>query len=585
MSNMPDRISVAWLCTELARSGWLSAPQAQDARLRLDATQSREHPLLRLSRLKLTRQDLPGRELDAESLVQWLAEISGLPYLKVDPLKVDIPRVTSVCSYAYAERAGILPLALSPRELTIGVREPGQRDWEAELSRIAGRSIRRVLVNPSDIDRYLVEFYALARSIKASEREQAARQGTELQNLEHLTELGQRPTLEANDQHVVAIVDWLLQYAFEQRASDIHLEPRRDTGNVRFRIDGLLHQVFQMPPKVMAAVTSRLKILARLDLAEKRRPQDGRIKTRSPGGEEIELRVSAMPTSFGEKLVMRIFDPEALYKSLGALGFDDSQVSGWEELTRQPHGLVLVTGPTGSGKTTTLYSSLRRLASPELNICTIEDPIELVEPLFNQMQVNSPLGVTFASGIRTLLRQDPDIIMVGEIRDRETAEVAIQAALTGHLVLSTLHTNDAPSAITRLLDLGVPSYLLRATLLGVLAQRLARQLCPHCKTPMPPDPEEWQALAGTERPLPRQIHGAAGCLECRATGFHGRIGLFELLPVDAVFRQQINEQADAENLRALARKQGLISLREEGIRKVLAGATIPREVLRLTPQH
>ena len=584
MNELPDTITVDWLCDQLEAAGWLSREQATQARLRLETASSRAHPLERLGLLKLTRQDLAGRELDTEALTQWLAERSGLPYLKVDPLKVDIPAVTSVCSYAYAQRARILPLQVNSRELTIGVSEPGHRDWEAELARIAGREIRRVLINPADIDRYLVEFYALSRSIRASEKEQQSRQ-TELQNLEQLTELGQRGKLEANDQHVVSIVDWLLQYAFEQRASDIHLEPRREAGNVRFRIDGQLHQVFQMPPKVMAAVSSRIKILARLDLAEKRRPQDGRIKTRTPQGEEVELRLSCMPTSFGEKLVLRIFDPDALYKSYAALGFDEGEAQRWQSLVDQPYGIVLVTGPTGSGKTTTLYSTLRKIASPEVNICTIEDPIEQVEPRFNQLQVNPQLDLSFASGIRTLLRQDPDIIMVGEIRDRDTAEVAIQAALTGHLVLSTLHTNDAASAITRLLDLGIPAYLLRATLLGVLAQRLARQLCSHCKTTVATDPDEWAAMAGRDRPVPKRIHTAPGCLECRATGFHGRAGLFELLTISTEFRQQIRDDADTDALRATARSDGLSSLREAGIRKVLGGQTLPREVLRMTPPN
>ena len=302
-------------------------------------------------------------------------------------------------------------------------------------------------------------------------------------NLEQMIELGRAGKLDANDRYVVNIVDWLLQYAFDQRASDIHLEPRRDNSDVRFRIDGVLHLVYQLPTVVMSAVISRIKVLGRMDLAEKRRPQDGRIKTKAPAGHEVELRLSTMPTVFGEKLVMRIFDPEVTIRTFDELGFSEAELDAWKKMVSAPHGIILVTGPTGSGKTTTLYSTLKYLAKPEVNVCTVEDPIEMVEPRFNQMQVHPVIGLDFASGLRTFLRQDPDIIMVGEIRDLETADMAIQAALTGHLVFSTLHTNDAPSAIIRLMDIGVPHYLIRATLLGVVAQRLVRTLCPHCREP------------------------------------------------------------------------------------------------------
>ncbi|HXS29921.1 MAG TPA: GspE/PulE family protein, partial [Steroidobacteraceae bacterium] len=289
--------------------------------------------------------------------------------------------------------------------------------------------------------------------------------------------------LDANDQGVVQVVDWLWQYAFDQRASDIHLEPRREQGVIRFRIDGVLHPVYQMPQTVLQAMTARIKLLGRMDVVEKRRPLDGRIKTRNPNGDEVEMRLSTLPTAFGEKMVMRIFDPDTTVKSLDALGFGSHDAQRWEGLTARPHGIILVTGPTGSGKTTTLYSTLKRLATDEVNVCTIEDPIEMIQPTFNQTQVQPALDLGFAEGVRALMRQDPDIIMVGEIRDLDTAQMAVQASLTGHLVLSTLHTNDAPSAITRLLDLGVPPYLIGATVIGVLAQRLMRALCASCKQP------------------------------------------------------------------------------------------------------
>ncbi len=585
MESLRGDITIEWLCMALREDGWLSAQQSSNAIRRLAGAQSAEHPLVRLAVLKLQRQDKPQQLIDTEGLCRWLAKRCDLGYRKIDPLKVDIPQATALCSYAYATRSGILPLETTRNSAVFAVSEPSRDEWVAELSQITGRRIERVIANPADIQRYVVEFYALARSIKASDREQTRRgAGTnELQNLEQLIELGRRSNLEANDQHVVGVVDWILQYAFDQRASDIHLEPRRDTGRVRFRIDGVLHQVFQMPPRVASAVTARLKALARLDLAEKRRPQDGRIKTRSPDGQEIELRLSSMPTAFGEKLVLRVFDPDSLLKNYDALGLNQAQIETWQHLTSQPYGIVLVTGPTGSGKTTTLYSTLRQLATEEVNVSTIEDPIELVEPQFNQMQVNPAIDLGFASGVRTVLRQDPDIIMVGEIRDLETAEVAVQAALTGHLVLSTLHTNDAAAAITRLLDLGIPPYLLRATLLGVMAQRLARQLCPHCKAPAAVDEIEWRALAGDNRPVPAEVMAAKGCLECRATGYLGRVGLYELVEISAEFRDLIGNNTDLDQLRHSARNSGALSLREAGLHKVLTGMTHAREVLRVTP--
>ncbi|MEQ1439696.1 ATPase, T2SS/T4P/T4SS family [Fontimonas sp. SYSU GA230001] len=526
----------------------------------------------------------PGSALTLDALSQWLAQRSGLPYQRIDPLQIDVARVTAVLPYPYAARAGILPLKLTPAELVIAVADPFDRGWETDIARLVKQPVQRVVASVADIERYLVEFYALARSVKSAESERRRAPGGDLQNLEQLTELGRRGSLSADDQHIVAVVDWLLQYAFEQRASDIHLEPRRDIAQVRFRIDGVLHEVYQLPAGIYAAVSSRIKILARMDVAEKRRPQDGRIKTRTPGGKEIELRVSSLPTAFGEKIVLRVFDPEVLVKDFPALGFTGQDVTRWRELIRQPHGIILVTGPTGSGKTTTLYSTLKQLATPQVNVCTIEDPIELVEPAFNQMQVQPGIDLGFATGIRALMRQDPDIIMVGEIRDLETAEVAVQAALTGHLVLSTVHTNDAPSAITRLLDLGVPPYLLKATLLGVVAQRLVRTLCPHCKTPRPVDPGAWKELtAGWTLTAPPQLFAANGCLECRETGFLGRIGIYEMMVLSPALKALIRSDADPARLRETAIREGMLPLRIAGAQKVALGVTTFDEVLKVAP--
>ncbi|MFA5939278.1 MAG: GspE/PulE family protein [Sinimarinibacterium sp.] len=526
----------------------------------------------------------PGRGLTLESLTQWLAQRSGLPYQRIDPLQIDVTRITAVMPYPYAARACILPLKLTPTEIVIAVANPFDREWEADVARLVKQTVLRVVANSADIERYLVEFYALARSVKSAETERRRAPEAGLQNLEQLTELSRRGSISADDQHVVAIVDWLLQYAFEQRASDIHLEPRRDVAQVRFRIDGVLHEVYQLPAGLYSAISSRLKILARMDVAEKRRPQDGRIKTRSPSGKEIELRVSSLPTAFGEKLVLRIFDPEVLVKDFPALGFSNQDVTRWRELIRHPHGIILVTGPTGSGKTTTLYSTLRQLATPQVNVCTIEDPIELVVSAFNQMQVQPGIDLNFASGIRALMRQDPDIIMVGEIRDLETAEVAVQAALTGHLVLSTVHTNDAPSAITRLLDLGVPAYLLKSTLLGVVAQRLVRTLCHHCKAPQAVEPVAWKELtAGWTLTPPAHSFTSVGCLECRETGFLGRTGLYEMMILSPGLKNLIRSEADPVRLREMAIREGMLPLRIAGAQKVAQGLTTFDEVLKVAP--
>jgi general secretion pathway protein E len=544
------------------------------------------HPLVVVAEQKWKSLKPPYRALSLEELAEWLARKVGLEYFHIDPLKIDFTAVTDVMSSAYATRFGVLPVQVTAREVLVATTEPYLREWEKELAPILKKSIRRVVANPVDVARYLVEFYNLARSVKKAA--QNGGQGSNLSSFEQLVELGRgNKQFDANDQHIVNIVDWLWQYAFEQRASDIHIEPRRDLGLVRFRIDGVLHQVYQIPMTVMTAMTSRIKILGRMDVVEKRRPQDGRIKTRMADGQEVELRLSTLPTAFGEKLVMRIFDPEVLVRDLSELGFSDDDQVRWKSMADKPNGIILVTGPTGSGKTTTLYSTLKQLATSEVNVCTIEDPIEMVESSFNQMQVQHSIDLGFAEGVRALMRQDPDIIMVGEIRDRETGEMAIQAALTGHLVLSTLHTNDAPSAITRMLDLGIPAYLLSATVLGIMAQRLVRILCPHCKKAHPASPEEiamWDNLvAPWKANRPTQFHRPAGCLECRMTGYLGRIGLYEILLLSPDMKQLIGSEVDVARIRDLAYREGMKPLRISGAMKVASGVTTLEEVVRAAP--
>ena len=405
-------------------------------------------------------------------------------------------------------------------------------------------------------------------------------------SFEQLVELGKgNKQLDANDQGVVRVVDWLWQYAFDQRASDIHLEPRREQGVIRFRIDGVLHVVYQMPMSVLNAMVARVKLLGRMDVVEKRRPQDGRIKTRNPGGDEVEMRLSTLPTAFGEKMVMRIFDPDNTVKNLDALGFTQHDATRWETLVMRPHGIILVTGPTGSGKTTTLYSTLKRIATEEVNVSTVEDPIEMIEPSFNQTQVQSQLDFNFAEGLRALMRQDPDIIMVGEIRDLQTADMAVQAALTGHLVFSTLHTNDAPSAVSRLMELGVPPYLINATVLGVLAQRLVRTLCKECKVPDADAAPE--VLADIIKPWKfngeYNAYKPVGCVECRMTGFRGRMGLYELLTVSEDLKNQINQEPSIDRLRRQAVKDGMRPLRLAGAMRAAEGMTTMDEVIVATP--
>jgi general secretion pathway protein E len=570
----------------LVEDGILAGDKAQLLRELADrGAYKNQHPLSILGKRGWTDARPPHASLSVESLSVWLAARTGLAYFKIDPLKLDVQRITSVVSLPYASRFNVLPVEVRPREIIFATAEPYQHEWEHEISQAQKKEIKRVFSNPEDIARYLVEFYSISRSVLGAERQnEGVPAGGGIQNLEQLIELGRSGKLDVNDQHVVSIVEWLLQYAFDQRASDIHVEPRREQGIIRFRIDGVLQQVYQLPAAVLAPVTSRIKILARMDIAEKRRPQDGRIKTRNPDGQEVELRLSTMPTAFGEKLVMRIFDPMVLLKDFRALGFTETDEKLWNAMIENPHGIVLVTGPTGSGKTTTLYSTLKQVAKPEVNVCTVEDPIELVEPAFNQMQVQTNIDLTFASGVRTLLRQDPDIIMIGEVRDAETAEMAVQAALTGHLVFSTLHTNDAPSSISRLLDLGVPPFLIQSTLLGIIAQRLIRTLCPHCRREGEVSDADWDALVNPWKvQKPRRVYEAAGCLECRNTGYRGRVGIYEMLNVSARLRPLITNPLDVDGLREAALKDGMKPLRLRGAQKVAEGVTTVEEVLRVVP--
>ena len=579
----PGRVTSGFVMKQLVADGMLSAADAE----RFKITGGRErsgHPLVVLAEMNYRSPQADRQLLDLETLTRWIAEKAALPYFHIDPLKVDFTRVVDVMSASYATTYSILPVAMTPTEVTIATSEPFLTGWDREIEQITKKTVLRVVANPLDVARYTTEFFKLAQQVRG-----AAKTGSTalVSSFEQLVELGGK--VDANDAHVIHIVDWLLQYAFDQRASDIHLEPRREFGVARFRIDGVLHQVYQVPAGVMGAMTSRIKLLGRMDVIEKRRPQDGRIKTKVTtgpnAGREVEIRLSTLPTAFGEKLVMRIFDPEVVVRSYAELGFANEEAKLWETWIHRPSGIVLVTGPTGSGKTTTLYSTLKQLATDEVNVSTVEDPIEMVDPALNQMQVQHGIDLGFADGLRALMRQDPDIIMVGEIRDKETADMAVQAALTGHLVFSTLHTNDAASSIARLLELGVPGYLVNATLVGVLAQRLIRTLCPHCKAiGEPVDPALWKELVNPWRSnIPDKVYKPVGCLECRNTGYMRRTGLIEMLVMTDAMRALVGQQGDIVKMRSQAARDGLKSLRLSGAQKIANGLTTMDEVLKAAP--
>ncbi len=579
-------IDVRWVADQLLQDCLIDQDQCN---LITSSGRSKEqlhwHPLQLVAQHCLRSHKQAEQELDLLYLTSWLAKKAKLVVYNIDPLKIDVAKVSEIMSYAFAERHHVLAVEVRNDEVMLATAQPFYHDWEAGLSQaLRDKMITLTVANPADIHRYRIEFYNLAKSVRGAHRSGAGQSASGVTNFEQLLEIGELKSADANDQHIVNIVDWLLQYAFDQRASDIHLEPRRDTGHIRFRIDGVLHDVYSLPAVVMSAVTSRIKILGRMNVAEKRRPQDGRLKTKSFEGNETELRLSTLPTAFGEKLVMRIFDPDVLVRSYSELGFSEDEHKKWQGMVQQPNGIVFVTGPTGSGKTTTLYSTLKHLATREVNVCTLEDPIEMLESSFNQVQIQQSVDLGFSDGIRALLRQDPDIIMVGEIRDLETAEMAIQASLTGHLVISTLHTNDAPSAVTRLIDLGVPAYLISATVLGVMAQRLVRTLCPHCKQADGVGVEVWKSLtAPWKSSVPKKIFRPGGCLECRDTGYLGRVGVYEIMMFTEALKETVRLDQPLQGLIRQAYKDGMRPLRLSGAQKVAKGITTLEEVMRVTP--
>jgi general secretion pathway protein E len=560
-----------------AQEARLLSPQMAGASRRTQPGAESVSPAEVIASLNLEIEGAPGTFLTEELITEAIAAAVGLPYLKIDPLKLDLDVVTSHIPRPFALRNLIVAVAEAGGVLTVAVADPFNTAVIDELAKARRLEIRRVLSTKSDILKILREFYGFRASVRAAESEAAS--GVDLGNLEQLFRLTGQHEIEDNDKHVVSAVEFILQYAFDQRASDIHIEPKREKALIRLRLDGVMHNIHAIPKALHAPIVSRIKMLARMNLAEKRRPQDGRIKTNF-NARDIELRVSTVPVAFGEKVVIRIFDPDILLQNLDNMGFYAREMTLYNSFIRRPNGIILVTGPTGSGKTTTLYSTLRALSSPEVNIVTVEDPIELVMEEFNQIGVQQGIGVGFDTILRNILRQDPDIIMIGEIRDRETAENAVQAALTGHLVLSTLHTNDSVSSVIRLLDLGVPPFLISATVIGIIAQRLVRRICPHCRRERELTRDERDYLQ-----LGRKTHRVwegEGCKECRGTGYKGRTGLFEVLDLNERFKARIAAGEGLAGLLAAAREDGLVTLREVAVRKMLEGTTTYEEVVAMT---
>jgi general secretion pathway protein E len=517
------------------------------------------------------------KKLTEDAVTELIAQASGMEYIKIDPLKLELDIVTDQIPRAFALKNLVVPIDAKEGSITIAVADPFNVRPIEDLQHALGISINRILASRSDVLKILEEFFGFQASVRAAQNDIGF--NSELSNLEQLFKMRGRDEIESSDQHIISAVEFLLKYAFDQRASDIHIEPKRDKSIIRFRIDGVLHDIHSVPGNLHPAMVSRLKLLSRLDVAEKRRPQDGRIKTEHMA-KDIELRVSTLPVAFGEKVVIRIFDPEILMQKLDRIGFYEREYKLYTSFINKPNGIVLVTGPTGSGKTTTLYSSLKTLSSPEINIITIEDPIEMVMEDFNQVGVQSAIDVTFSTVLRNILRQDPDVLMIGEIRDRETADNAVQASLTGHLVLSTLHTNDAPSSITRLLDIGVPAFLITSTVNGIIAQRLLRKICQECKFERVLTDDEMTYLKLEKKE--HRVWEGKGCDECRGTGYKGRTGIFEVLEFTDKLKAKITDRTNMEEVYAVAKADGMVSLRDLAIRKLIEGETTFNEIVSVT---
>ncbi len=523
----------------------------------------------------------PGQELTAEFIIRQVADDQGLPFKKLDPLELDLKTVTKTIPKSFALKHLLLPFEIKNGILAVALYDPKNITILSDIERANQVKIKPYLSAKADILKILAEFYGFQSSISAAEHDLQG-PSVDLGNLEQYVNISSTAEIASSDQHITSAVDHMFNYAFEQHASDIHIEPKRDSCQIRLRIDGILHTIYKLPKVVHSAIISRIKSLSRLNIAEKRRPQDGRIKI-NHHGEEAEIRVSTVPVAFGEKAVLRILDPAVLFQDLSHIGFAPRDLKVYKELIQAPHGIFLITGPTGSGKSTTLYSTLKNIASPEKNIITIEDPIEMIHEEFNQIAVQGSAGITFTTILKNILRQDPDIIMVGEIRDLETARYAMQAALTGHLVFSTLHTNDAVAAIPRLIDLGVQPFMAASTILGIMAQRLIRKICPHCAADIKVSGRELAALGfPVEAGQIITLKEGKGCPKCRSTGYLGRCGIFEICQVTEKIQQLINASATEDVVRAEAVRGGMTSLFTAAWHKVESGVSTYTEAVRIT---
>ena len=544
----------------------------------------RVHEIELVASFRFKRADEPDETLTEEVITRVVADHVGLPFVYLDPLRLDYKLVTESFGGPFAERHLVITLAETSDAITVAVADPWDKDLFDGIVRAKNKAVRPVLAQKAQLIQVIVEFHGFRRSMRAAEVEYAT-DLPDLGNLEQLYESRGGAEVDSNDQPVVRAVWYLLNYAFDQRASDIHVEPKRAETWVRMRIDGVLHRIHRLPKVVHNAVLSRVKTLARMDIAERRRPQDGRFKA-TFRDKEVEFRVSTVPTAFGEKACIRVFDPEILMQSLDDLGFFPRELAILKRSLASNAGMLLVVGPTGSGKTTTLYSGLHHIYSPTVNIVTLEDPIEMVHEHFNQIAMQPKIGLTFGTALKTVLRQDPDVVMVGEIRDEETADNAVQAALTGHMVLSTLHTAEAASSIGRLLDLKIVPYLLSSVLVAVVAQRLVRKVCEHCAV---------EELLSEEQAVALRIPGARGrqlkvrrgqgCPRCRHTGYKGRTGLFEVMPLTTRIATLIHERAPSQEIKREALNDGMLTLREYGIKKLARGLTTFEEVMGATDEN
>ncbi|MDA8020207.1 MAG: GspE/PulE family protein [Thermoanaerobaculia bacterium] len=578
------------LANVLARQKYITVDQATEVKKAarrlprhartIKAYQQRSVAYELIESLGLESRKNGGQRIDQHVIADAIAAEANLDRVRIDPLKLDADLIEQQISRPFARRHRMIPLERRDGVLRVGLANPFDIEGIDSFRRIAGGDIELAVASEPEILKALTEFYGLRQSMKKAERDLSA--GIDLGNLEALVRMKSEAEIESSDQHVVNAVEYMLQHSYDSRASDIHIEPKRDSSLIRFRIDGILHDIQAIPKVVHAAVISRIKAMARLDIAEKRKPQDGRLKT-VRGDKEIELRVSTLPVAFGEKVVLRIFDPTVLLQDLQGLGFYPEELQIFESFITRPHGIVLVTGPTGSGKTTTLYSALKTVANSDYNVTTIEDPIELVYDTFNQTAVNPRIGITFAAALRHILRQDPDIIMVGEVRDAETAQYAIQAALTGHLVFATLHTNDAATSISRLEDLGIERFMISSTLIGTMAQRLVRRICQNCQVERFLGKEEAETLSLTVPEGKRiKVYEGEGCHECRLTGYQGRSGIFEILSVEEKIKELVNDGADTQLIKREAVRLGMKTLRQAALRKLADGVTTFEEVVRVT---